>query len=224
MSKYNIYAKRLDAAFKDARKQYTDAYNAVKAAEGKLQDTNAEAKYGNLSKDEAEYLRDERALALRKAEIVFENVQENVWPAFDTVRDELTQKLRAEVRADGIAVPEDLDANAMTLLQSGILRVDELEALAERYADNYTMSRIIGQYAKTAYTDEKEPETRQRLAAIARSADNDLDAVLEAWNGLLNACRTCSGRGYGEEKGKPALVITISKQWERLTEAAIAAF
>ena len=30
MSRYNIYAKRLDAAFKDARKQYTDAYDAVK--------------------------------------------------------------------------------------------------------------------------------------------------------------------------------------------------
>ena len=36
-----------------------------------------------------------------------------MWPAFDEVRDELTKKLRAEVRADGIAVPEDLDAAAI---------------------------------------------------------------------------------------------------------------
>lgn len=222
MSKYQHYAESLDTAFKAAREKYLDAYNAVKDAEKKVEDAKTET--DKRFKGEADLLREERATALHRAEAAFRILEANVWPAFDTVRDELTQKLRAEVRADGIAVPEDLDANAMTLLQSGILRVDELEALAERYADNYTMSRIIGQYAKTAYTDEKKPETRQRLAAISRSADNDLDAVLEAWNGLLDACRTCSGRGYGEEKGKPALVVTISKQWERLTEAAIAAF
>lgn len=222
MSKYQHYAESLDTAFKAAREKYLDAYNAVKDAEKKVEDAKTET--DKRFRGEADLLREERATALHRAEAAFRILEGNVWPAFDTVRDELTQKLRAEVRADGIAVPEDLDANAMTLLQSGILRVDELEALAERYADNYTMSRIIGQHAKTAAAEERDFEKRQRLTAISRSADDGLDGVLEAWNGLLNACRTCSGRGYGEKKGNPGLVASISQKWEALTAATIAAF
>lgn len=112
----------------------------------------------------------------------------------------------------------------MTLLQSGILRPDELEGLLDRYEDNTTMTRIIGQHCKAAAEKERDPEKRQQLVLIARRANEGLSGVLEAWNGLLVACRTCSGRGHGEEKGKPALVVSISKQWERLTEDTVESF
>ncbi len=78
MSKYKHFAESLDTAFKTARERYMDSYNDVKAAEKRVADANAEAKYGKLSKEEAEILRDEAAIALRKAEIVFNNAQENV--------------------------------------------------------------------------------------------------------------------------------------------------
>ena len=222
MSKYSIYAKRLDAAFKDARKQYTDAYNAVKEAEKGVEDAKNER--DKFYVGEADLLREERTTALHRAEAAFRIVEEKIWPAFDAVRDELTAELKKSVQADSTAAPEDIDANGLTLLQSGILRVDELEGLIDRYEDNTTMTRIIGQHCKAAADKERDPEKRQRLTLIARRANEGLSGVLEAWNGLLDACRTCSGRGHGEKKGNPAFVVSISKQWERLTEDTVESF
>lgn len=222
MSKYNNFAARLDAAFKDARKQYTDAYNAVKEAEKGVEDAKNER--DKFYVGEADLLREERTTALHRAEAAFRIVEEKIWPAFDAARDELTAELKKSVQAGSTAAPEDIDANGLTLLQSGILRVDELEALLDRYEDNTTMTRIIGQHCKAAAEKERDPEKRLRLTVIARRADEGLSGVLEAWNGLLDACRTCSGRGHGEEKGKPALVVSISKQWERLTEDTVESF
>lgn len=222
MSKYAIYAARLDTAFKDARKQYTDAYNAVKEAEKGVEDAKNER--DKFYVGEADLLREERTTALHRAEAAFRIVEERIWPAFDAVRDELTEALKKSVQAGSTAAPEDIDANGLTLLQSGILRPDELEGLLDRYEDNTTMTRIIGQHCKAAADKERDPEKRQRLTAIARRANEGLSGVLEAWNGLLDACRTCSGRGHGEEKGKPALVVSISKQWERLTEDTVESF
>lgn len=222
MSKYNSYARKLDTAFKTAREEYVEAYDAVKAAEKRVEDAKTEK--DEYFKGDADIYRAECAAALRKAEIVFEHTAEGIWPAFDEVRDELTAKLRAEVRADGIAAPEDLDANAMTLLQSGILRVDELEALAERYAENYTMLRVLGQHAKAAADKAENAEDRARLVNISRAADRDPGIVLQTWDGLLEACRVCSGRRLGEKHGAPSFVASISKTWERLTEATIESF
>ena len=130
----------------------------------------------------------------------------------------------AEIQADTIAAPEDIDPNGMTLLQSGILRVDELEALAERYAENYTMLRILGQHAKAAADKAEDTDARWRLVNISRAADRDPGVVLQTWDGLLEACRVCSGRRLGEKHGDPSFVASISKTWERLTEATIESF
>lgn len=222
MSKYSIYAKRLDAAFKDARKQYTDAYDAVKEAEKRLEDAKNER--DKLYIGEADLLREERTAALRRAEAAFRIVEEKIWPAFDAVRDELTAKLKEAVQADSTAAPEDIDANGLTLLQSGILRPDELEGLLDRYEDNTTMTRIIGQHCKAAADNERDTEKRQRLTAIARRADEGLSGILDAWDGLLDAAKVCSGRSRGEAKPDPSFVHTIAKRWEQMTENAVESF
>lgn len=222
MSKYAIYAKRLDAAFKDARKQYTDAYNAVKEAEKGVEDTKNERDKFYIG--EADLLREERTTALHRAEAAFRIVEEKIWPAFDVVRDELTEALKKSVQAGSTAAPEDIDANGLTLLQSGILRVDELEGLIDRYEDNTTMTRIIGQHCKAAAEKERDPEKRRRLTAIARRANEGLSGFLASWDGLLEAVRVCSGRNRGEAKPDPSFVVSISKQWERLTEGTVESF
>ncbi len=205
MSKYKHFAESLDTAFKTARERYMDSYNDVKAAEKRVADANAEAKYGKLSKEEAEILRDEAAIALRKAEIVFNNAQENVWSAFDEVRDELTAKLKAEIQADSTATPEDIDPNGLTLLQSGILRVDELENLLDRWGNNITMTRILGQYAKAAAEKTENAEERVRLVNISRAADGGPGVVLQTWDGLLEAAKVCSGRGHVRRRARALL-------------------
>lgn len=222
MSKYAQYAQKLDTAFKTAREKYMNAYDAVKAAEKRVEDAKTEK--DEYFKGDADIHRAECATALRKAEIVFERTAEEIWPAFDEVRDELTAKLRAEVQADTTAAPEDIDPNGLTLLQSNILRADELEALAERYSDNYTMLRILGQYAKAAAEKAENAEERARLVNISRAADGGPGVVLQTWDKLLEAAKVCSGRGHGEKQGEPSLVASISKTWEQLTEAAIESF
>ncbi len=222
MSKYKHFAENLDTAFKTAREKYMNAYDAVKAAEKRVEDAKTEK--DEYFKGDADIHRAEYATALRKAEIVFERTAEEIWPAFDEVRDELTKKLRAEVQADTTAAPEDIDPNGLTLLQSNILRADELEALAERYSDNYTMLRILGQYAKAAAEKAENAEERARLVNISRAADGGPGVVLQTWDGLLEACQVCSGRRLGEKHGDPRFVASISKTWERLTAAAIESF
>ena len=222
MSKYKHFAENLDTAFKTAREKYMEVYDAVKAAEKRVEDAKNEK--DEYFRGDADIHRAECATALRKAEIVFERTAEGIWPAFDEVRDELTAKLRAEVQADTTAAPEDIDPNGLTLLQSGILRADELEALAERYSDNYTMLRILGQYAKAAADKAENAEERARLVNISRAADGGPGVVLQTWNKLLEAAKVCSGRGHGEKQGEPSLVASISKTWEQLTEATIESF
>ena len=201
MSKYKHFAENLDTAFKTAREKYMNAYDAVKAAEKRVEDAKTEK--DEYFKGDADIHRAECATALRKAEIVFERTAEGIWPAFDEVRD---------------------DPNGLTLLQSNILRADELEALAERYSDNYTMLRILGQYAKAAAEKAENAEERARLVNISRAADGGPGVVLQTWDKLLEAAKVCSGRGHGEKQGEPSLVASISKTWEQLTEAAIESF
>lgn len=222
MSKYVKYAQKLDTAFKTARERYMDSFNDVTAARKKVEDAKTETDKHYVG--EADLLREEAATALHRAEIVFNNVQENVWGAFDTIRDELTEKLQAEVRADSIAAPEDIDANGLTLLQSGILRVDELENLLDRWGNNITMTRILGQYAKAAAEKTENAEERARLVNISRAADSGPGVVLQTWGGLLEAAKVCSGRSHGEERGDPRLVVSISKTWEQLTAATVESF
>lgn len=123
-----------------------------------------------------------------------------------------TAKLKAAVQADSTADPSDIDANGLTLLQSGILRPDELEGLLDRYEDNTTMTRIIGQHCKAAADKERGPEKGRWLTAIVRRADEGLSSILEAWNGLLEAAKVCSGRGRSEAKPDPTFVHTIAKR------------
>nr|WP_325180328.1 hypothetical protein [uncultured Oscillibacter sp.] len=112
----------------------------------------------------------------------------------------------------------------MTLLQSGILRIDELEILAERFSGNYTKLRIIGQHAKAAADKSEKLEERERLIEISRAADSDRDNVLQMWDKLLEAARVGSGRSRGEKRGDPGLTVSVSKAWERMTEGIVESF
>lgn len=219
MSKYSSYAERLDTAFKDARKRFEDAYDAVEMAKAGIESAKSEEN----PRDRA-LLIEEGTVNLHKAEAALDLVNSGVWPALDDAVTSLTVKLKEAVKADSIADPSDIDANGLTLLQSGVLRIDEIEHLLDLYSDNVTMSRIIGKYAKTAADGEKDHEKRRRLEMIARKVDEGANIVLAAWDGLLEAVRVCSGRSRGEAKPDPSFVHTIAKRWEQLTEDTVESF
>lgn len=91
--------------------------------------------------------------------------------------------LRAEVKADihtrSLVNPSDVIPTAITLLDSDILTADDLLALADRYATNFTMLRLIM------------PRARQAMCTANTTRDHNerdaLDRVIDRCLGYLNA-------------------------------------
>lgn len=209
MGKYSVYAVQLDHAFKEARTKWTEAYNLMRGAE----------------EDRRRCDEDDKHLAehyLNKARAAFDLIDNSVWTDFERQMAEIGEALKSTLAKTNMADPEEVDQNGLTILQSGILSVDELEMFYNRYSDNFTMQRLIARHVGQLAAEEKDPERRQRLIMLARAAEAGPDGVLETWKGLEEAARTCTGQAHG--KGAPSYVLSISSQWERLTEQAIKNF
>lgn len=209
MGKYSVYAVQLDHAFKEARSKWTEAYNHMKNAEDDMRRCDE----------------DDKLLAehnLNKAQAAFGLIDNSVWANFERQMAEIGEALKSTLAKTNMADPEEVDPNGLTILQSGILSVDELEMFYNRYSDNFTMQRLIAQHVKNLAEAEREPEKRKRLIVLAQAAEAGPAGVLEAWKGLEYAAQTCTGQLWG--KGSPSYVLSISSQWEQLTENAIKNF
>lgn len=209
MSKYSVYAVQLDHAFKEARTKWVTAYNLLKSAEEGRQRCSE----------------DDKLLAehnLNKAQAAFDLVNDSVWEDFDRQRAEIRAALESTLVKSSMADPKEVDQNGLTILQSGILSVDELEAFYERYGGNFTMQRLIAQHVKQLSDAEKDHENRKRLIMLSKAAEAGPAGVLEAWKNLEDTARICTGQSHG--KGSPGYVLSISSQWEQLTENAIKNF
>jgi hypothetical protein len=79
-------------------------------------------------------------------------------------------------------VPEDIDANTLELLKSGILKDHEFFALAERFNNNGTMRRMIGKYA--AERAEREP-SNVNMRGLSASLNADTTPHLDAIDTLV---------------------------------------
>lgn len=159
MTKYNTYARQLDAAFKTARAECAAAVERILTEFG------------------------EKRKALRRA-------------------------LEADVRAN----PDAIDDNALELLKSGAMTVDDYFSFAERYKNNATMLRVISKYALDA------SENADAAAALRILSDNcktRIGTVLQAWNELEEVAAYCSD---------PKNLPSMGKWWEELTGQAIEDF
>lgn len=92
------------------------------------------------------------------------NLEQSVKSQLAEVRKAMKEHADEFYRAD----PSKLDANTMTLLNSGILTTDELIYLAEQNRSNVTMLRMIGARAKENYQKlyEKKGPNDANLAAL----------------------------------------------------------
>lgn len=215
MSNYNHYARKLNNAFLKARELYVDAYTKLKQAQARLE--GAKGQVGDL--EESMLVCD-----LRRAELVFEQTSKNCWPAFNDLTNELTAELQEVVAADGMANPEAVDSDGLTLLQSGItLRPEELEALRVRYENNSTMLRVLAPYVERAFDAEQNLDKRKELAVTKQMIADGLDGVLRRWNDLLAVAKTCSGQSR-DRREDPGYITKISQKWEELTAVAVESF
>ena len=114
MSKYNHFAKDLDAAFKAARQEYVEAWDKLQAA----RDAHRMAGGSNMERQREE-------LKYQEAELAFKEAEARIWPEFNRLRADLRAKLESEVRGGSLADPDAVDLKGMKLLESGTLSADD---------------------------------------------------------------------------------------------------
>ena len=84
MSKFNIFAKRLDEAFRKSCSEYNAAFHAFECAQQASRDANA-WKPGD-SAEEKQASIDCAAVKLHDAEATFSEVSARIWDNFKTTR------------------------------------------------------------------------------------------------------------------------------------------
>ena len=139
MSEFNHFAKELDAAFKAARGEYAAAYNAVEQTRKAMQDAGPDALKRQIA-----------TLQLQESEKKMRQEAARIWTEFDAKAADLRRALEKEMQTGSLADPSAIDSNAVELMKTGVLTVDDYFGFADRYDGNPTMLKLIGHYAKEA--------------------------------------------------------------------------
>lgn len=205
-TKYNHFAKDLDAAFKAARTEYTTAYNAVESARQAANEAGADA----LKKQIA-------ALQLQEAEETMRKESARIWSEFDAKAAELCHTLEKEVQTNSLVDPAAIDSNAVELMKTGVLSVDDYFGFADRYDGNPTMLKLIGHYAKEAADSADDRKDKYALTVLAQDCAKGTGRTLKAFDKLLAAANYCSGRGgSGNRRTTPGVTLSMGEWWEQL--------
>ena len=214
MSEFNHFAKELDAAFKAARGEYAAAYNAVEQARKAMQDAGQDALKRQIA-----------TLQLQEAENKMRTETARIWAAFDAKAAELRSALEKEVRASNLADPSAVDSNAVELMKTGVLTVDDYFGFADRYDGNPTMLKLIGYYAKEAADSTDDRKDRVALTVLAQDCAKGTGKTLKAWDDLMTTVNYCSGRGgNGSRRQTPGVVAHMGEWWDQLSGEIIENF
>lgn len=223
MSKYNTYARQLDTAFRSARDEYAAAYDSL--VQARRADTDAKAWRPNDTAEDKQLRTATAALDLNKAEAEFKIADGRIWPEFDAKCKELRKELEKDVQKDSLANPDAIDANALELLKSGALTVEDYYSFAERYESNATMLRVISKYALDASENADDNKDAVALRILSNNCKTGMGTVLRAWNELEGVASYCSGRGGSSHTATdPTHIISMGKWWEELAGQAIENF
>jgi hypothetical protein len=207
MSEFNHFAKDLDAAFKAARGEYAAAYNAVEQARKAMQDAGPDALKRQIA-----------TLQLQEAENSLRKEAARIWTEFDEKAADLRRALEKEVQTSNLADPSAIDSNAVELMKTGVLTVDDYFGLADRYGENPTMLKLIGHYAKEAADSAGDRKDKVALTVLAHDCAKGAGPTLKAWDNMMTAANYCSGRGYsGNRRITPGVTLSMGEKWEQLS-------
>lgn len=221
MSKYNKFAKELEAAFFEAREKYVAAANALKEAQAAKVDAYTWQKEKIIGENAERRARAD--LALTKAEIDFNRVKHDVWHVFEKTASGLTAQLKDEVEKNNLVDPAAIDGESLELLKSGILTAADFENIAAKFENNVTMSRLVSKYAAEAAEHEQDnQQVRSKLMAIAQKTQNKDEAILHGWNQIIEVAHTLTGQAHGV--GEMNYTIDLSGRWTQLLGQTIEDF
>lgn len=223
MSRYNHFARDLDIAFRAARDEYAAAYDNLEQA--RQADTDAKAWKPNDNEEDKRLRIATAGLELNKADAAFNIAEARIWPEFDAKCKELRKELEKDVQKNSLANPDAIDANALELLKSGALTVEDYYSFAERYESNATMLRVISKYALDASENADDTKDAVSLRILSNNCKTGMGTVLRAWNELEGVASYCSGCGGSSRTATdPTHIISMGKWWEELPGQAIENF
>jgi len=214
MSKFSVYANKVNEIAQTAFAEYKAAETRLKNAEAKAREypqRHGAVDYEYVAKSaraQADLV--EARSALHRAQMKMNDGMS----AISAVRRELAAALNDEYAAD----PSALDSNTLELLKSGILTAKEFAKLMNSAAEagNLTMTRIIGKYANAA-ADEAEKNGRgaQKAAefrAVAYQGETDaVGGKLGLFDVMVET--------YRRTAGNPSMIGA----WDELTGPAMEA-
>lgn len=214
MSEFNHFAKELDAAFRTARSEYAAVYDELTKAKENASAAGLDAVKKQIA-----------MLQLQEAEKKMRQETERIWSAFDAKAAELRSALEKEVQTSNLADPSAIDSNAVELMKTGVLTVDDYFSFADRYSENPTMLKLIGYYAKEAADGTDDRKDRVALTVLAQDCANGTGKVLRSWDDLMTTVNYCSGRGgNGNRSITPGVAAHMGEWWDQLSGEIIENF
>ena len=214
MSKYNSYARNLDAAFRAARDEYTAVYNELTKAKENASAAGLDAVKQQIA-----------TLQLQEAEKKMRQEAARIWAEFDAKAADLRRALEKEVQTSNLADPSAIDSNAVELMKTGVLTVDDYFSFADRYSENSTMLKLIGHYAKEAADSADDRKDKVALTVLAQDCAKGTGKTLKAWDSMMTAANYCSGRGgSGNRRITPGVTLSMGEWWERLSGDFVESF
>lgn len=203
----NMKTPRSTADFIDA---LNDIYTATRAtyAEANKKLVNARAKMEKAEQDtrdpsedhglaEARYL-----VAMGELQIAEDESWRGYYDMIENY-DKQVKELRAQFAAylddHYAASPDKLDPNTMALLNAGICTASDLARLADRHADNPTMLRIVGSYAKQKKEDKHISDDDKALCLNVQhfaAAAKDGSRELAIFDSAVSAAAYGLGKDY----------------------------
>lgn len=222
MSKFNIFARKLDTAFKEARSEYNTAFRALQEAQQASRDANAWRPGDSAEEKQVRTAR--AALKLHDAEAAFNEVNARVWDNFNATRRTIRAELEQAVRAANIANPDAIDNNALELMKTGVLSPADYSAFMERFDSNPTMLKLVGHYAAEAAKAADDRKQAATLNAIALDCKNGESAVMRAFDDLSKVSDYCRGERYEGAPVRPEHTANMSEYWDSLAGEAVENF
>ena len=207
MSEFNHFAKELDAAFRTARSEYAAVYDELTKAKENASAAGLDAVKKQIA-----------TLQLQEAEKKMRQETGRIWSVFDAKAAELRSALEKEVQTSNLADPSAIDSNAVELMKTGVLTVDDYFGFADRYDGNPTMLKLIGHYAKEAADSADDRKDKVALTVLAQDCAKGTGKTLKAWDSMMTAANYCSGRGgSGNRRTTPGVTLSMGEWWEQLS-------
>lgn len=161
--KLNEAIEKMNGVYLDSREQLATIHAALDAAQETEQRVRADIHMTET--DRADKLRELQGEVWRlrdKAQAIEQKAQEQL------------ERLADEVTAARAPQPQDVDRNALELIDSGVLTAQELLAIGEQYNGNTAMQRLIGARLVSISEDSKNSRFDRKTAEQLRLAGREL--------------------------------------------------